>query len=94
MQQQTNWGIFKLILWAVIQLGTFKMFWNEGKEKMEIPERMGGLHKPLWNGNSEGMGGLKRKIFHGEVMYILWKYTLWLCYNSGVTLTSSSSSDS
>ena len=57
MQQQTNWGIFKLILWAVIQLGTFKMFWNEGKEKMEIPEGMGGLYKPLWNGNSEGMGG-------------------------------------
>ena len=61
MQQQTNWGIFKLILWAVIQLGTFKMFWNEGKEKMEIPEGMGGLHKPLWNGNSEGMGGVKKK---------------------------------
>ena len=28
---------------------------------MEIPEGMGGLQKPLWNGNSEGMGGYKKK---------------------------------
>ena len=49
------------------------------KKKTEIPEGKGGLHKPLWNGNSEWMGVKTKKpsvgggvwIFSGITQYKL-----------------------
>lgn len=44
------------------------------KKKHKIPEMSGGLHKPLWNGNSEEMGGggVKTKnVLKGRYVYFL-----------------------
>ena len=48
--------------------GTSKGFWNEGKEKNRNSRGEGGLYKPLWNENCEGIGGLNLKeLSMGEV---------------------------
>ena len=43
---------------------------------VEIPGGRGGLQRPPWNGNSEGVGGCKPKTFRGRGMDIFWNHTI------------------
>jgi len=46
------------------------------KKKLKFWRGEGGLQKPLWNRNSEGVGGSNEKTFHGGVMDIFWNCTI------------------